>query len=156
MVGASKASALFSVPAGDALCVFDLRPAARRPLAVLPGLARVLHDACDATANARALAEAGFAARGAGPEEVGAALDALVADRLLLRDGERHLALAVPLGRFAPEGRARDRFWRIARALGTLELVAAELWRRGLVAGDPALLPATLPPPRVDRAPWPL
>jgi ribosomal peptide maturation radical SAM protein 1 len=111
-------SALFSVQAGDALCVFDLRPAARRPLSVLRGLARRLHEACDASASARALADGAGAAAGASREETRAALDALVADRLLLRDGERHLALAVPLGRFAPEGRARDRFWRTARLLG--------------------------------------
>lgn len=115
---AAESSALFSVPARDALCVFDLRPAARRELTVLRGLARVLHDACDGATNVRALAEAGRAACGATREEVEAALDGLVADRLLLRDGERRLALAVPLGRFSPEGRARDRFWRVARSLG--------------------------------------
>ena len=115
---AAKASALFSVPAGDALLVWDLRPVARRPLTVLRGLSRVLHEACDAVANARALADAGRAASGASREDVDAALARLVADRLLLRDGERHLALAVPLGRTSPEGRALARFWRVATSLG--------------------------------------
>lgn len=144
---AAKSSALFSVPAGDALCVFDLRPTARRELTVLHGLARVLHDACDASTNARALAESGRAACGATREEVAAALDELVTDRLLLRDGERHLALAVPLGRFAPEGRARDRFWRVARALGrsTRDGIAIPIHNA----------PVTSRPPRVNRRPEP-
>jgi ribosomal peptide maturation radical SAM protein 1 len=114
----SRASALFSVPAGDALVVWDLRPVARRPLTVLRSLARVLHDACDASTGARTLAETGRAACGATREEADVALEALVADRLVLRDGDRHLALAVPLGRFSPEGRALGRFWRVARSLG--------------------------------------
>lgn len=45
-------------------------------------------------------------------------LGVLVARHLLLCDGDRHLALAVPLGRFSPEGRALDRFWCIAHAMG--------------------------------------
>ena len=114
----AKASALFGVLAGDALVVWDLRPAARRPLTVLRGLPRVLHDACDATTNARALEEAGRAACGASHEDAHAALAALVADGLVLRDGERYLSLAVPLGRFSPEGRALARFWRVASSLG--------------------------------------
>lgn len=115
---AARESSLFSVPSGDALLVWDLRPVARRPLTVLRGLAHVLHDACDASANLRALVDAGRTACGSTREEVAAALDALVADRLLLRDGERHLALAVALGAFSPEGRARDRFLRVAGAIG--------------------------------------
>lgn len=112
---AAKASALFSVPAGEALFVFDLRPAARRPLAVLRGLARLLHDACDASTALRALEERARADAGASREECGSALAALVRDGLVLRDGERHLALAVPLGRFALEGRAAARFLALAR-----------------------------------------
>ena len=115
---AFSSSALFSVPAGDALCVFDLRPVATRPLHVLRGLARVLHDACDAAASVRALEAAGRDACRATGEEVVRALDTLVEDGLLLRDGERHLALAVPLGRYAPEGRALARFERVVRAIG--------------------------------------
>ncbi len=114
----AKASALFSVTAGDALLVWDLRPVARRPLAVLRGLPRVLHEACDEATNARALAEAGRSACGSSREEVDAALARLVAGRLLLRDAGRYLALAIPLGRFSPEGPALARFWRVARSLG--------------------------------------
>lgn len=112
---ASKASALFSVPAGEALFVFDLRAAARRPLTVLRGLPRFLHDACDASAPLRALEEKARAERGASREDCDRALASLVEDRLVLRDGERHLALAVPLGRFALAGRAASRFSALAR-----------------------------------------
>lgn len=112
---AAGASALVSVPAGEALFVFDLRAAARRPVTVLRGLPRLLHDACDASASRRALDERGRAESGASPAECGAALATLVADRLVLPDGERHLALAVPLGRFALSGRAASRFAALAR-----------------------------------------
>ncbi len=115
---AAGASALFSVPAGEALLVWDLRPVARHPLTVLRGLPRALHEACDAAKSLRELAAAGRTPSGFARDEVERALDALVASRLVLSDGERHLALAVPLGRFAPEGRALDRFWRVARAMG--------------------------------------
>lgn len=115
---AAKASALFSVPAGDALLVWDLRPVARHPLTVLRGLPRALHEACDASANLRGLVDAGRSECGSRREEVERALETLVANRLLLCDGERYLALAVSLGRFSPEGRALDRFWRVARSMG--------------------------------------
>lgn len=115
---AADASALFSAPAGDALCVFDLRPASRRPLTVLRGLPRLLHDVCDASTSLRDVADAARAAVGARHEEAGAALSSLLADRLLLREGDRFLALAVPLGRFSPEGRALERFRQLARAIG--------------------------------------
>ena len=114
----APASALFSVPAGDALFVFDLRASSRRFLTVLRGLPRLLHDACDASTTRRALEERARAERGATREACAAALDALVDDRLLLRDGERHLALAVPLGRCVLAGRAHARFLSLARAAG--------------------------------------
>ncbi len=98
--------------------MWDLRPVARHPLTVLRRLARVLYEACDASTNLRALADAGRSACGSPREEVERTLETLVVNRLLLRDGERHLALAVSLGRFSPEGRALDRFWRVARSLG--------------------------------------
>ncbi|HQP88023.1 MAG TPA: RiPP maturation radical SAM C-methyltransferase [Thermoanaerobaculia bacterium] len=112
------ASALFSVPAGDALFVFDLRTAARRPLTVLRGEARAVHDACDASTNVRAVVERVRSECGFAREATERALSALVRDRLLLEDGERRLALAVPLGRFAPDGRASARFHRLARRIG--------------------------------------
>jgi len=114
----ADASALFSVPAGDALFVFDLRAAAKRPLTLLRGVARAVHDACDASTTVRAVAEKVRSECGFSREEAESALDALVDDRLLLRDGDRHLALAVPLGRFAPAGRAHARFLALARATG--------------------------------------
>ena len=78
----------------------------------------MLHEACDASATLRALVDAGRSACGSTREEVAAALDTLVTDRLLLCDGERHLALAVSLGTFSPEGRALDHFFRVANAIG--------------------------------------
>ncbi len=115
---AARASALFSVTAGEALLVWDLRPVARHPLTVLRGLPRALHEACDAAAPLRELAAAGRTPSGFARAEAERVLEALVANRLVLREGEKHLALAVSLGRFSPEGRALERFWRVARAMG--------------------------------------
>ncbi|HET8644630.1 MAG TPA: RiPP maturation radical SAM C-methyltransferase, partial [Vicinamibacteria bacterium] len=51
-------SALFAVDVGGRLWLWDLRPAAGEPLAVLEGLPRALYGACDAVAERRALAAA--------------------------------------------------------------------------------------------------
>ena len=112
----AAASALFSVPAGGALWVFDLRAVARRPLTVLRGEVRAVHDACDAATTRRAAEERARTESGASREACEAALEALAADGLLLRDGERLLALAVPLGRYVVGGRAAARFHDLARA----------------------------------------
>ena len=105
----AKASALFSVPAGDALLVWDLRPVARHPLTVLRGLPRALHEACDASTN-RPRAGRTRAARRAAPRARRRSARSRRSSRIASSssDGERHLALAVPLGRFSPEGRALD------------------------------------------------
>ena len=144
------ASALFSVPAGGALFVFDLRPVARRPLTVLCGLSRLLHDACDAATPTRLLFETGRAELGADRAACEAALASLVADRLVVADGGRRLALAVPLGRFSPEGRALERFHLLARAIGrkTRDGIAFPVHNARVALrthrghGEPALPPA--------------
>jgi ribosomal peptide maturation radical SAM protein 1 len=111
---------LFSVDAGGRLLVWDLRPAAREPLTVLRGLDRLLYLACDAASDLRSLVEA-VGARGLGGatvEEVEDHLGRLAESGLVIREGTRFLALAVPLGEYAPSRPVVERFHAVVRALG--------------------------------------
>jgi ribosomal peptide maturation radical SAM protein 1 len=110
----AEGSALFSVDVGGRLLVWDLRPAARGPLHVLDGLERDLYLGCDAATDVRTLA----ARHGRGEAEVEDSLGSAVERKLMIRDGGRHLALAVALGDYAPAPEARRRFERAARGLG--------------------------------------
>lgn len=112
---AHATSALFSVDGADHLIVWDLRPVARQFLTVLSGLERRLLLSCDAIAYGRQL----VTSLGCSDEELHAAADALVARGLLLRDGDRLLALPIPLGEYSPAPAIVDRFQRMARAAGT-------------------------------------
>jgi ribosomal peptide maturation radical SAM protein 1 len=111
---------LFSVDAGGSLLVWDLRPAAREPLTVLRGLDRLLYLVCDAATDLRNLGEP-IGARGMGAatvEEVEDHLGRLVDAGLVIREGTRFLALAVPLGEYAPARPVVDRFHAVVRAMG--------------------------------------
>jgi len=113
-------SDLFSVDLGECLLLWDLRPAARRALTVLGPLDRLLHQACDAACGVQQLAQAVERPGGGAvpPEEIERRLEPLVASGLLVRDGSRYLALAVPLGEYGPPPRVLERFYEIARRLG--------------------------------------
>jgi len=111
---------LFSVDRGEWLLVWDLRAVSRAPLTVLRGVDRALYLACDATSDARRLAES-VASSGGGPvspEEVTRRLEPLVERGLMVRDGSRYLALAIPLGTYSPPARAVERFYDLARSVG--------------------------------------
>lgn len=107
-------SALFSVDTADHLIVWDLRPIARQFLTVLSGRERRLLLACDAVMNVRQLAPA----LGCSEDEVRALAAALSGKGFLVRDGERMLALTIPLGEYSPAPAIVDRFQRIARTVG--------------------------------------
>lgn len=107
-------SALFSVDSGDHLMIWDLRRAARQFLTVLSGIERRLYLACDAIAYIRQLA----AALHCSESDVDAIAATFIDRGLMLRDGERLLALAIPMGEYAPDPRIVDRFQRTARAVG--------------------------------------
>lgn len=119
---AADESALFFVDTGELLCLWDLRPVSRTPLTVLGGLDRLLYLACDAATGEDRLAEI---ARGHGhplaASEVGARLAPLREGGLLVTDGGRHLALAVPLGEAPPPAPAVARFRELVRSLGRRE-----------------------------------
>jgi len=117
---ASERSDLFSVDVNGRLLVWDLRPVSREPLTLLSGLDRILYQACDAASDLRQLAQA--VERDTGqpipPDEVARRLEPLSARGLLLKDGVRYLALAVPLGEYAPPPSATERFQEVAGELG--------------------------------------
>ena len=111
---------LFSVDRDGWLLVWDTRPARRAPLTALRGIDRLLYEACDSAQGAGRLAEC-VASNGGGPvspEEVERRLEPLLERGLMVRDGSRYLALAVPLGRYSPPAPAVERFFDLLRALG--------------------------------------
>ena len=111
---AHATSALFSVDSADHLTVWDLRPIAKQFLTVLSGLERRVLLACDAVAYGRALATTLHCSE----DELRIAADALIARGFLLRDGDRLLALSIPLGEYSPAPAIVQRFQHIARKVG--------------------------------------
>ena len=107
-------SALFSIESGDHLMIWDLRPVAQQFLTVLSGLERRIYLACDAISYPRRLA----AALSCGEDDVAAAVAPLVDRGLMLRDGERLLALAIPVGEYAPDAAIVERFHAVAQVVG--------------------------------------
>lgn len=112
-------SDLFSIDTGDHLLVWDLRPVARRALTVLSGAGRLLYSACDAVTDVRQL-ERTLTALGAprGTEEIASMLAPLVDDGLILQDGGRYLALAVPVGEYAPARSVVREFYGVVKRIG--------------------------------------
>ncbi len=112
--------ALFSVDRGGSLLVWDTRPASRAPLTALRGVDRLLYQACDATCGVRGLTEAMASRTGENitPAEVERRLEPLLHRGLMMRDGSRYLALAIPLGDYSPPVEAVERFRQLARRVG--------------------------------------
>lgn len=108
-------SDLFFADTGSSLVVCDLRPAARRFVTVLTGLDRALYLACDAVAEARQLA--GLAAPSMSAEDIVLRLQPLCDAGLLARDGTKFLALAIPIGEYAPPAAVVRSFYARAAAL---------------------------------------
>jgi ribosomal peptide maturation radical SAM protein 1 len=112
---------LFSVDTGERLLLWDLRPAGRSPLTVIRGVDRILYQACDVASDLRRLADClERNAEGALPPDIiERRLDPLVARGLIVRDGSRYLALAIPLGEYTPPAPAVERFYDLLKVLGT-------------------------------------
>ncbi|HVT43777.1 MAG TPA: RiPP maturation radical SAM C-methyltransferase [Thermoanaerobaculia bacterium] len=94
----SAASDLFLVDTGGHLLVADLRPMRKTPLHVLSPEEREIYLACDAVTDLRTIATA----TSRSSAEVERILTPLIANGIVLRDGARHLALAVALGDYSP------------------------------------------------------
>jgi len=113
-------SAFFSVDTGDHLILWDLRPVAKRATTVLSGRERLLFLACDAASDARQLAAqlTKMTAHEVSQDEVEAALEPMVADGLMIHEDHRYLALAIPLGEYAPARPIVQNFYRLVRGIG--------------------------------------
>ena len=138
---------LFSVDRGEWLLVWDLRPAGLVPLTALHGADRVLYQACDSACDARRLAEAVASSPGGpiSPEEIGRRLEPLLERGLMVKDGSRYLALAIPLAEYSPPAPAVERFYDLARTLGRRV-------RGGWVVSLDAVQVAAIPRSRASRA----
>lgn len=112
-------SDLFSMPAGDRLVIWDLRPRSRAPLTVLDGVDRILYEACDQISDVDRLA-AMLRDRGHGltADEIAGRLAPLIHRGLMLKDGGRHLALAIPIGEYVPADDVLRRFDAVVGDLG--------------------------------------
>jgi ribosomal peptide maturation radical SAM protein 1 len=117
---AFEAHDLFFVDRGGWLLVWDLRPVSRAPLTELRGVDRLLYLACDAASDARRLAESVESSGGGAisPEDVARRLEPFLERGLMVKDGSRYLALAVPLAEYSPPAAAVERFYDLARTLG--------------------------------------
>jgi ribosomal peptide maturation radical SAM protein 1 len=114
---------LVSIDLGDRLVLLDSRPSAVAPIALLDHRDRELYFACDAIADAAVLA------RGGDEADIRARLARMVDRRLMLADGSRHLALAVPLdGDRLPAPAAA----RLARVLAPFAVRDRRGWRLDL------------------------
>jgi ribosomal peptide maturation radical SAM protein 1 len=110
---------LFSVDRGAHLLVWDLRPMSHAPLTVLAGADRILYQACDSARDLGQLAEC--LARAAEPlagEAIERRLAPLLDRGLLVTDGARYLALAIPLGEYSPSASVVARLHELATTLG--------------------------------------
>lgn len=107
-------SALFSIDLADHLMIWDLRPIAQQFLTVLSGLERRIYLACDSISYSRKLASA----LNCSEDDVVNAVEPLIARGLMLRDGERLLALAIPVGQYAPDAAIVERFHAMAQVVG--------------------------------------
>lgn len=127
-------SALFYVDRDERLFIYDSRPVATRPLTMLVGVNRRLYLACDGVAYVRSLA----ATLDISVAAVERAANALVARGLMLRDGDRLLALAIPFGDYTPGPDVMRRFRRLIRTTtnqkevpdGSQQIVVAQGTRR--------------------------
>jgi ribosomal peptide maturation radical SAM protein 1 len=120
----SKRSDLFAVDVDGHLVIWDLRPAFHVPITVLSGVDRALYQACDGIcdlyhgAEIAAHSGCGPAEQSSNVEDTRARLDSFVARGLAVRQENRYLALAVPLGDYSPPPHVVEEVYRLARVLG--------------------------------------
>ena len=112
---AARRADVVSIDAGEHLVVVDLRPASLAPFVVLSGIERTLYRECDTVRDLWNLART---IGGAGEPEVERLLAPLVECGLMLRDGGRYLALAIPMGEYVPSRTVCDGFSQLVRTSG--------------------------------------
>jgi ribosomal peptide maturation radical SAM protein 1 len=107
---------LLAVDDNGVLVLIDTRPRARAPLTVLTGADRDLYLACDA------ITDVDSACRAVPSIErtaIRARLEAMVGRGVMVSDGNRFVALAVPLGEYASTGAAAAGVFDLLRRIGT-------------------------------------
>lgn len=95
---AHRSSDLFMVDVDDRLLIWDFRPAAKQTLTVLTGADRTLYLACDEVREVR-------------DKDAQHRLSRFIDLRLMIAEGDRYLALAIPVGEYRPA----PEMWRRTR-----------------------------------------
>jgi len=113
-----RRSELVSMRQRDRLVIVDLRPGMTTKATVLAGVDRALYEACDGIAHVQRLAV--VAGADGGDSDVIARLQPLVDQGLLVTDGQRYLALAVPLEDYRPPAAIRVRIRQVLRHLNVV------------------------------------
>ncbi len=113
-VKAYEISELFSVDEGNHLLIWDHRPIATESLIILSGLQRILYTACDGVQNVSRLQKivekniVGKCSR----EEIKQLLQPILDCHLMVKEGNKYLSLAIPVGTYLPEKEAFEQFQR--------------------------------------------
>jgi ribosomal peptide maturation radical SAM protein 1 len=109
---------LFSRPVDDRLLIWDFRPGTCEALTILTGIDRMLYEACDEIADiTRLVAVAQAEDRATSPAEVTDRLGPLIDRGLIVKDGGRHLALAIRAGEYVPSSATLELVDQAARGL---------------------------------------
>ena len=96
-------SELLSLDFDDTLLIVDARPKCAKSVEVLTGIDRLLYQHCDAIASIAQLQKlAGENGTALARAEIEDRLARLLELGLMLREGDAYLALAIPLGEYAP------------------------------------------------------
>jgi ribosomal peptide maturation radical SAM protein 1 len=112
-----RRSELVSIRQRDRRVIVDLRPGATTKATVLAGADRALYEACDGIAHVHRLAALAGADADGGDGAVIARLQPLIDQGLLVTDGQRYLALAIPLEEYRPPAAMRARIRQVLRRL---------------------------------------
>ena len=107
-------SELFSVDEGNRLLIWDQRPIATEFLTILSGLQRILYTACDGIQSGSRLQRVveEYTGRKSSIDEVQQLLKPILDCYLMIKEGNKYLSLAIPVGTYLPEKVAFEKFQR--------------------------------------------
>lgn len=118
-----KKSDLFSTDSGEQLSIWDLRPIAVDPLTILTGLQRTLYLACDSTQSLSKLRRVvtGQTGRQDSYEKFEQLLQPMLNRYLMVREGNKYLSLAIPVGIYSPRPESIERIQRYTHNVDTVK-----------------------------------
>lgn len=113
---------LFSMVQGSRLLIGDTRDGLGTPIAtVLEGTEKVLYEACDSIRSiSEIFAEATVSDPSLSTERIIELLDDLVARKIMIREGNKYLSLAVPVGDYGPTAASNAAFLEFLRERKTV------------------------------------